>query len=155
MANRIYSKPIMLLEKFTPQEFVAACAQPTHWTATCRNVSCLIFFFDGDYSSDMNRGGCGQSHTFVLENGMKPASNCWLLKNVRSRGPGEVNGSYHIYDSWFSKRGNYNGVGWVLNPDMIGTLKTSGELVEGYYNDECLDGRVLVTDDIKNIKNPS
>lgn len=155
MAKNVYSKPLMVAEKFTPQEFVAACANPTHWTATCRTVSCLIFDMDGDWSSDRNRGGCGQSHTFELQNGLKPEANCWLLLNVRTRMPGQTTVNSYPYNTWFSKTGNYEGSGYVIKEDMVEKLKAAGELVLGYYNDKCFDGRVLVTDDIANIKNPS
>ncbi|MBR1720363.1 MAG: hypothetical protein IJ726_08135 [Phocaeicola sp.] len=146
------------VQVFAPNEFVAACAQPTHWVAKCRDVSCLIFEGAGpnDWTSDMNRGGCGQSHEFVLEGGLKPEANCWLLLNVRTRQPGTVNVDKYPYNTWFERTGNNSGAGYKLKESMIEELKTRGELVEGYYNDHVLGGNsMLVTDDIANIKNPS
>ena len=149
----------MQVERFVPNQYVSACLQPTHWIATCRDVSCLIFDGAGpnDWTSDMNRGGCGQSHEFELQNGQKPEANCWLLLNVRTREPGTVNLYRNSdYSDWFENTGNSDGSGWRLKENMIAELKASGELVQGYYNDKVLGSNsMLVTDDIKNIKNPS
>lgn len=153
---KTYSKPQMNVQVFEPLEFVAVCAKPTHWIATCRDVSCLIFDGAGpnDWTSDMNRGGCGQSHEFVLEGGMKPESNCWLLLNVRTRQPGQVN--VNQYSSWFIRQGRQDGSGYELDPNIIDELKARGELVPGYYNDHVLGSNsMLVTDDIENVKHPS
>ena len=154
--KRNWVSPVNETQQFVPQEFIAACAQPTHWIATCRDVSCLVFDGAGpyDWTSDFNRGGCGRSHEFVLEGGLKPEANCWLLKNVRTRMPGTVNVSQ--YSDWFERTGSSDGSGYILKADIIETLKERGELVPGYYNDRVLGGNsMLVTDDIANIKNPS
>jgi len=156
MEKRNYSKPMMVVEEFAPQEFIAACAQPTHWKAKCQTVSCLVFDGAGpsDWTSDFNRGGCGKEHEFTLENGLKPEANCWLLLNVRTRQPGTPN--VWQYSDWFSRTGNSDGSGYTIKADMIDELKSRGELVPGYYNDHVLGGNsMLVTDDIANIKNPS
>ncbi|MBP3830237.1 MAG: hypothetical protein ILA06_08095 [Bacteroidaceae bacterium] len=158
MKKKTYSKPVLAAEHFVPQDAVAACAQPTHWVATCRDVSCLIFDGAGpnDWTSDMNRGGCGKSHEFTLEGGLKPEANCWLLLNVRTRQPGTVNVNQYPYRDWFESTGNNDGSGYVLKESMISQLKATGELVPGYYNDHILGSNsMLVTDDIANIKNPS
>lgn len=159
MKKKTYSKPVISAEQFEPQEAVAACAQPTHWIATCRDVSCLIFDGAGpnDWTSDMNRGGCGRSHEFTLEGGLKPEANCWLLLNVRTRQPGMVNLYRNSdYSDWFENTGNTDGSGWRLKPELVAQLKATGELVPGYYNDHVLGSNsMLVTDDIANIKNPS
>lgn len=148
----------MQVERFVPNQYVSACLQPTHWIATCRDVSCLIFEGAGpnDWTSDMNRGGCGRSHEFTLSAGLKPEANCWLLLNVRTRTPGTVNAWDDEYSDWFESTGYENGSGWRLKASKIEELKKSGELVPGYYNDNVLGGNsMLVTDDIANIKNPS
>ncbi len=158
MEKKIYERPVLQVELFVPNMYVAACAQPTHWKAKCRDVSCLIFDGAGpiDWTSDMNRGGCGKEHEFVLQGGLKPESNCWLLLNVRTREPGPTTVNIEPYNTWFERTGNTSGSGYKLKDSMIETLKASGELVPGYYNDHVLDGNsILVTDDIKNIKNPS
>lgn len=158
MEKKIYEKPVAQVERFVPNMFVAACAQPTHWKAKCRDVSCLVFDGAGpnDWKSDFNRGGCGKSHEFVLEGGLKPEANCWLLKNVRTRQPGTPNVDEYPYRDWFERTGYQSGSGYVLKSSMIEQLKAAGELVPGYYNDHVLDGNsMLVTDDIENIKNPS
>lgn len=156
--KRNWVSPVNETQLFVPQEFIAACAQPTHWIATCRDVSCLIFEGAGpnDWTSDMNRGGCGKSHEFTLANGLKPEANCWLLLNVRTRQPGTVNAWNSDYSDWFESTGNNDGSGWRLKESKIAELKLSGELVPGYYNDHVLGSNsMLVTDDIANIKNPS
>lgn len=158
--KRSWVSPVNETQRFVPQEFIAACAQPTHWVATCRTESSLVFKLDGDYSSDMNRGGCGKSHEFVLENGLKPEANCYILPNVRTREPGTVTIEDYLYmfssypehyDRFGHVTSNWNnGVGFVLKSEYY------SELVEAYYNDDVLDGNsMLVTDDIANIKNPS
>lgn len=158
MEKKFYEKPVMQVERFVPNQYVSACLQPTHWIATCRDVSCLIFEGAGpnDWTSDMNRGGCGRSHEFTLSAGLKPEANCWLLLNVRTRTPGTVNAWDDEYSDWFESTGYENGSGWRLKASKIEELKKSGELVPGYYNDNVLGGNsMLVTDDIANIKNPS
>lgn len=156
--KKIYEKPVAQEERFVPNTHVSACAQPTHWLATCRDVSCLVFEGAGpnDWESDFNRGGCGRTHEFVLEGGLKPKANCWLLLNVRTRQPGTVTVNQYPYRDWFESTGNTSGSGYVLKASMIQQLKEAGELVPGYYNDAVLGGNsMLVTDDIENIKNPS
>jgi len=158
MEKKFYEKPVMQVERFVPNTHVSACLQPTHWIATCRDVSCLIFEGAGpnDWTSDMNRGGCGKSHEFMLSAGLKPEANCWLLLNVRTRTPGTVNAWNDEYSDWFESTGYENGSGWRLKASKIEELKKSGELVPGYYNDNVLgNNSMLVTDDIANIKNPS
>jgi len=156
MEKKFYEKPVMQVERFVPNTHVSACLQPTHWIATCRDVSCLIFDGAGpnDWTSDMNRGGCGKSHEFTLSAGLKPEANCWLLKDVRTRTPGTVN--IDQYRDLFDRTGNESGSGWKLKESKIDSLKAAKALVPGYYNDHVLDGNsMLVTDDIANIKNPS
>lgn len=156
--KRNWGSPRTEIQRFDPQDFIAACAQPTHWVATCRDVSCLVFDGAGpnDWTSDFNRGGCGKSHEFTLTDGLKPEANCWLLLNVRTREPGVRTVDTSPYNTWFERTGNESGSGYVLKADKIAELKQSGELVPGYYNDHVLGSNsMLVTDDIANIKNPS
>lgn len=161
MEKKIYEKPVAQEERFVPNHYAAACPGVTEWQATCRNESCLIFFDDGNYTSDANRGGCGGTHKFTIEEGALPTANCWLLKNVRTREPGVANAWNSEYDDWFSEKGTYDGVGWVLNPDKIAELKSTDQLVRGYYNDNVLPSQGghggsghawLVTDDLWSIK---
>lgn len=162
MEKKNYEKPAMQMELFVPNHYAAACPGVTEWQATCRSESCLIFFdSNNDYTSDANRGGCGGTHKFELKpNEPLPTANCWLLLHVRTRGPGTVNAWDSQYNDWFTTKGGEDGVGWVLNPDKIAELKSTGQLVRGYYNDDVLPSQGghgyshawLVTDDLWSIK---
>ena len=155
MEKKIYEKPVMQVERFVPNRYVATCGYDNEWKAKCRDVSCLIFYGGAEntaWTSDANRGGCGQSHTFKLADGAYPESNCWLLLNVRTRQPGTVTAYSTPYSNWFSHRGNQSGEGWVLDPDQVQTLKDNKQLVQGYYNHELLgEDSWLVTADLAQI----
>lgn len=166
MEKKIYEKPAMQVERFVPNMYAAPCSGEgyTIWTATCRdNGSCLIFFDDGNWTNDANRGGCGQSHTFKLEEGAIPEANCWLMPNVtisynwRSQ---QYEVSPSSYAQYFTGTITYgtvdHGRGLTIKPEYIETLKGSGELVRGYYNSECLgSSRWLVTDKPSDMKQMS
>lgn len=168
MEKKIYEKPAMQVERFVPNMYVASCTGEgyTIWTATCRdNGSCLIFFDDGDWTNDANRGGCGQSHEFRLEEGAIPEANCWLMPNVTISSSGHwPNITYSVspssYAQYFTGTITYgtvdHGRGLTLKPEYIESLKASGELVRGYYNDHVIGGgRWLVTDKPSDIKQMS
>lgn len=160
MKRKDWSSPRTSLQEFAPQEFVASCAgYEDAYKAKCRDVSCLIFFDDGDYTSDANRGGCGQEHIFRASSGDDMIAlregNCWVLPDIRSRQPGTVNANSYVgngADDYFARAGQTNGTGWTIKPGMVGSLKTAGILKRGYYNPNCLGGGGwLVTDELQKI----
>lgn len=157
MEKKIYERPFMRVERFIPNEFLAACPRPNTWVATCDPYSSLIFYGNPsgpyDLQCDLNRGGCGQSHEFTLENGLKPEANCWILQGVSGRTPYsndnlEENKALFTDASWsaYSRSGSVTSL--VLKEEY------KDRLIAAYVNTEVLDG-VLLTSDIKNIKNPS
>ena len=159
-----WGKPLTGVQEFVPQEFIAAChGYEDAYAAKCRDVSCLIFFDDGNYTSDANRGGCGQEHIFRASQGDDLTAlrqgNCWVLPDIRSRQPGTVNAGNYVgtdpddLNDIFASRGNQDGTGWTIIPTKVEALKTAGILVRGYYNSECLGGGGwLVTDELQKIR---
>ena len=148
------------VQVFAPNEFVASCAgYEDAYKAKCRDVSCLIFFDDGNYTSDANRGGCGQEHIFRASSGDDMTAlregNCWVLPDIRSRQPGTANANSYVgngANDIFARAGNQDGTGWTIKPTMIDHLKATNVLVRGYYNSNCLGGGGwLVTDDLQKI----
>ena len=148
------------VQVFAPNEFVAACqGYDDAFTATCKSGSCLVFFDgvsgesgNGDYISDACRGGCGKSHVFRASDGVDLTTlrtgNCWLLLKVSTDTRyGSDNTSEYIERGWITRSGN----GYKIPDNMVDVLKSSNELVRGYYNSECLGGSVLVTDELQKI----
>jgi hypothetical protein len=157
MEKKFYEKPVMQVERFVPNQYVSACLQPDTWVATCDKFSSLIFYGNPsgpfDLKCDLNRGGCGQSHTFTLTDGKKPEASCWILQGVSGKTPYSNDNlsenSYYFTDaSWQAYRSSGSVTSLVLKDEY------KGELIAAYVNQEVLDG-VLLTSDIKNIKNPS
>ena len=153
MEKKFYEKPVMQVERFTPNEFVAACPRPKEWVAQCDTHSSLIFFGDEkgpyDLTCDMNRGGCGKTHTFTLEDGLKPKANCWILDGVT----GDTRYSSSNLSTYSYMFENYP------QSDVTNlTLKeeyAKSPLFKAAYWHELDGGGVLLTSDIGNIKNPS
>ncbi len=145
--------PDVQVQVFSPQEFVATCqGYEDAYTATCRSSSCLIFFDDGNYISDANRGGCGKSHVFRESDGVDLTElregNCWLLINVTGNTAYSTsNIDYYIEQGWIEPSGD----DYKIPDNMVNTLKTTKELVRGYYNSQCLGGGWLVTDELQKI----
>lgn len=169
MEKKIYEKPVAQEERFVPNHYASLCQGEgyTIWTAKCRdNGSCLIFFDDGDWTNDANRGGCGGTHQFkVTDADGIPQANCWLMPNVTISSSGHwPNITYSVspssYAQYFTGTITYgtvdHGRGLTIKPEFIESLKGSGELVRGYYNSECLgSSRWLVTDKPSDMKQMS
>lgn len=149
----------MQVERFVPNQYVSACLQPDTWVAKCDNHSSLIFYGNPegpyDLQCDLNRGGCGQSHTFTLTDGKKPEANCWILdgvsgKTAYSSNNIAANSNLFTTDSYNTYRYSNDVTDLVLNDTGAAAL------IPAYVNTEVLGSNsVLLTSDIKNIKNPS
>lgn len=157
MEKKFYEKPVMQVERFVPNTHVSACLQPTTWVATCDKFSSLIFYGTpagpNDLQCDLNRGGCGQSHTFTLTDGKKPEANCWILQGVTgdtrySDDNLSQNTQYFTEASWIA----YQSSGEIT--DLWLNEAGAAKLIPAYVNTQVVDG-VLLTSDIANIKNPS
>ena len=155
--KRDWGAPRTEIQRFAPQEFVAACAQPTQWVAKCDDYSSLIFYGTpaGPYDlvCDLNRGGCGQTHVFELENGLKPEANCWILQGVSANTKYSDNNLAdfaYMFENISTPYSQYDGhvSGLQLKKEY------SSKLIPAYVNEDVVDG-VLLTSDIGNIKNPS
>jgi len=157
MEKKTYSKPFMSAQCFEPQEYVAACTTPNTWTATCDRHSSLIFYGDEnapyDLVCDLNRGGCGQSHTFTLTDGQLPKANCWILDGVSANTKYSDNNlaAYaYMFENISTPYSQYDG--------NVSGLRLKAEyqskLIPAYVNTECVDG-VLLTSDLPSIKSMS
>ncbi len=150
--KRIWVSPVNETQQFVPQEFIAACAQPTTWVATCDKFSSLIFYGDVngpyDLKCDLNRGGCGLSHTFTLADGLKPEANCWILQGVSGQTPYSANNLAEYSYMFDNYRSGISATSLILKDEY------KDKLIPAYVNDDVVDG-VLLTSDIANIKNPS
>lgn len=149
----------MQVERFVPNTHVSACLQPDTWVATCDPYSSLIFYGTpagpNDLQCDLNRGGCGKSHTFTLTDGKKPEANCWILQGVSGNTPYtddnlSENSFYFTDASWTAYQRSGNVTSLILKEEY------RGKLIAAYVNDSVLDSHsVLLTSDLENIKNPS
>ena len=162
-----WGNPLVEVQEFTPQEFVASCAHPEYWTATCDDFQSLIFL-PGDDVVDANRGGCGEQHTFKANSITVP--NCKILKGVSTGWKNTFNiteykelfteESYNSYIASYPSGGSGGtgkepsyGVGILT---LSSTGKASSLLVDGFYDEEALGGtKVISCTNLGTIHNPS
>lgn len=149
MAKNVYSKPLMFVEKFTPQEFVATCEDKNKWGATCVSNQTqpgfkgYVFYDDDndmelDYSESrltdyVEHGGCGRTHYFYSETA--PTFNGWVLSHYKLGG----HSIYHyLNNGYLTDEGKA-----LLTPALI---KKPGEV---------FDRNWLVCISLDDLRNPS
>jgi hypothetical protein len=166
--KRNWVSPVSGVQQFVPQEFVASCENENEWIATCDDYASLIFLAPNgvlqDYVLDNNRGGCGRSHTFYVDQGDivvgadgKVQPNAYLLAGV-SAGWNNTNNvsnykAYFTEESWAEYESLYH------KNDGIGTLELSdagiAALTPGFFSPRIDGGTALTTTNLKDMRNPS
>lgn len=150
MEKRVYSKPVMVAEVFTPQEYIAVCEDRDKWGATCTNDMHKRGYIFFDVAEDnvfaeedrklydrSEHGGCGRTHYFYSDT--RPGFNAWVLSDESLGGHPITYYCDRINNSYYLKMEYAN----LLKPALV---KKPGE---------ALDGNWLVCFDLADLRNPS
>lgn len=150
MAKNVYSKPLMVAEKFTPQAYCETCTNQTVWRAHCTDMDGKGYIFydaagDAIFAAGVDdipaytepHGGCGKYHDFVQDT--KPGFNAWVLNQSYVSPYGAINDYCDYYNGHYHLKSQYR---QYLKPALV---KEPGQ---------ALDHNWLVCYEIQGVRNP-